>query len=225
MIEIRELIESGRATRGENGEAIVRKIGEVRALNRDTREVVVIASDASVDRMGDIIEPDGWRVENFLRNPVALVDHDYRVSSIVGTVTDTWTEGDRFLARIRLAGADANPLAERVWQMLTAGLLRAVSVGFRPIRAEKITDEEGNWTGGLRFVEQELLEISWVAVPANPNAVVASTDSAAAEQRSTAPDEEQRDDADNDHEQELTELRDTLARWQLERAIRSAIDA
>jgi len=40
----------------------------------DPREFVM--SDGSVDRMGDVIEPAGWRLDRFHRNPVALFNHD-----------------------------------------------------------------------------------------------------------------------------------------------------
>jgi len=38
---------------------------------------IVISTDA-VDRDGDIIEVDGWEIDNYLANPVVLWAHDYR---------------------------------------------------------------------------------------------------------------------------------------------------
>ena len=37
-----------------------------------------VMSDASVDRMGDVIEQSGWQLQNFApdRNPIALFNHD-----------------------------------------------------------------------------------------------------------------------------------------------------
>ena len=35
-----------------------------------------VMSDGSVDRMGDIIDLDGWRLDNFRKNPVALFGHN-----------------------------------------------------------------------------------------------------------------------------------------------------
>ena len=55
----------------------------------------------------------------------------------------------------------------RVRALAKAGVLSAVSVGFRPIDAEPIKNGRG-----VLWKAWELLELSLVAVPSNPNAVV-----------------------------------------------------
>ena len=35
-----------------------------------------ILSDATADRFGDIVEPAGWQLDNFKKNPIALFGHD-----------------------------------------------------------------------------------------------------------------------------------------------------
>src|SRR5262245_61003524 len=47
---------------------------QVRAVSDDTFEYVL--SDATPDRMGDVIEQDGWQLGNFKKNPIALFGHD-----------------------------------------------------------------------------------------------------------------------------------------------------
>jgi hypothetical protein len=39
------------------------------------KHVVVILSDESVDRVGDVIRADGWVLTNFKKNPIALFQH------------------------------------------------------------------------------------------------------------------------------------------------------
>jgi hypothetical protein len=39
-------------------------------------QIRVIASDATPDRMGDILEPDGCQLDDFRRNPIMLAQHD-----------------------------------------------------------------------------------------------------------------------------------------------------
>jgi phage head maturation protease len=63
-----------------------------------------------------------------------------------------------------------NPLADTVCAMVAARFLNAVSVGFMPLAAQPILDEDGDWTG-VEFISQELLELSVVPVPANPGAL------------------------------------------------------
>jgi phage head maturation protease len=66
--------------------------------------------------------------------------------------------------------------ADKTWRMVEAGFLNAVSVGFLPtvapnfIRAEPDKDGYAAITG-FEFVGQELLELSVVPVPANPQAL------------------------------------------------------
>jgi phage head maturation protease len=50
--------------------------------------------------------------------------------------------------------------------MIRSGVVSAVSVGFLPIQATPLPK------GGSRFTKWELLEVSFVSVPCNPNAIV-----------------------------------------------------
>jgi HK97 family phage prohead protease len=130
----------------------------------------ILASDASVDRYGDVVEPTGWDLADYRRNPVILIDHEYRVSRIVGRAEKAAVIGEGLRLRIRLDPPESNPTAEMVHSRLKTGSLRSVSVGFLPVQFERIVDAETGLPTGFRFLEQELLEVSFVAVPANPNA-------------------------------------------------------
>jgi HK97 family phage major capsid protein len=57
---------------------------------------------------------------------------------------------------------------DTAWGEIKAGLVRAVSIGFRTLEYSRI---EG---GGLRFLETEVLELSLVTVPANQSATIQS---------------------------------------------------
>ena len=61
------------------------------------------------------------------------------------------------------------------------GYQQGVSVGFRPLRFEERRDARTGAFLGIRFLEQELLEISAVPVPANRSALVTHQAGAAAE--------------------------------------------
>ena len=62
-------------------------------------------------------------------------------------------------------------LSDDVWRAVEGGFLRAVSVGFTPTGLiNELVDSAGNWTG-YEFTSQELLELSVVPVPANPQAL------------------------------------------------------
>jgi HK97 family phage prohead protease/HK97 family phage major capsid protein len=122
-------------------------------------------SDGSIDRMGDVIEQSGWKLDNFRRNPVALFGHN--ASFPIGKWSEVVIRDDKLIGRLSLI----NPVSDRMREIhaaVDAGVLRAVSVGFH---ANKHQPLEGSKDGGLHFLEQELVECSLVSVPANPNAL------------------------------------------------------
>jgi HK97 family phage prohead protease len=124
-----------------------------------------IMSDDSVDRMGDVIEQDGWQLDNFKKNPIALFGHS--AGFPIGKWSNVAVEGGRLKGRLDLMPAVSDRLRE-IQAAVAAGVLRAVSVGFRPIDSEPL---EGSKDGGYRFTKSELVECSLVSVPANPNAL------------------------------------------------------
>ena len=64
---------------------------------------------------------------------------------------------------------EINELAEKIYQKILFGSLRAVSVGFLPIGKGRFG--EGADSETYYFAGQELLEVSVVNIPANPNAL------------------------------------------------------
>lgn len=171
-----DLLKHGRLSRRETPDGTeiwqVEKSVQIKidALDADGT-IEIIASDETVDRYGDVIQADGWDLTAYRENPVLLVDHNYRVSQIVGTTVEATTTDGALRIRARLDPEGGNATADMVRSKLAAGSLRSVSVGFIPKRWEAIRDDDGNWLG-IRFLEQELLEVSFVAVPANPAALV-----------------------------------------------------
>jgi HK97 family phage major capsid protein/HK97 family phage prohead protease len=125
-----------------------------------------VMSDGSIDRVGDIIDPDGWLLDNFRRNPIALFGHNPGFP--IGKWDDVRVRKGELVGRLDLMDPVSDRLRE-VHAAVSANVLRAVSVGFRGIDFEPINPKEP-W-GGLRFMKSELVECSLVSVPANPNAL------------------------------------------------------
>ena len=134
--------------------------------------LTVIVSTGDVDRHGDVVSPDGWRLDSYRRNPVVLWAHDYRHPAI-GRAPAVWQEGPALLARIEFAPTQ---FAGQVAALYRDGYQRGVSVGFRPLRFEERRDARSGAFLGIRFLEQELLEISAVPVPANRAALLRGWD-------------------------------------------------
>ena len=129
--------------------------------------VTFVLSTDEVDRHGDVVCADGWRLEAYRENPVLLWAHDYRHPAI-GRAVSVWTEPHRLLAKIEFA---PSAFAQEVAALYAAGFQWGVSVGFRPIRWEERRDSRSGALVGLRYLEQELLEVSAVPVPANRSAL------------------------------------------------------
>lgn len=124
-----------------------------------------VISDESVDRQGEIIKQDGWDFKNYLNNPVVLFGHD-SYDLPIGKTIDIKVEDGKTLATIEFAAAIYDKAAT-VFNMVKAGILNTVSVGF--INKEYLDGEDYD---NYVLTKNELLEISIVPVPANPNAIV-----------------------------------------------------
>jgi HK97 family phage prohead protease len=157
------------AAKGETPDAMLRKeyIAEISQKGAaESRTLTFTVSTGAVDRERDVIDPEGWKLTAFRRNPTILWAHDYK-SLPVGRATKIRVEDGKLRADIEFAPVEANPLAESVFQLAKGGFLNATSVGFRPLEHSYNAER-----GGVDFKRQELLEVSIVPVPANPEALM-----------------------------------------------------
>jgi phage head maturation protease/predicted RNA-binding Zn-ribbon protein involved in translation (DUF1610 family) len=165
---------------------------EVKALEEGNFEVT--ASSGKTDRLGDTIDPKGWYLTNYKKNPVILWSHSsggFGTAAIppVAKADKVWVENEKEL-KIKGHFADT-PFAQELRTLVEGGFLNAVSVGFLPLVEEekgdieieektyrRATDEEiekGVYReDGEHFTKQELLEVSWVSVPALATALVSA---------------------------------------------------
>ena len=129
--------------------------------------ITFVLSTDDVDRHGDVISADGWVLDAYRENPVLLWAHDYRHPAI-GRAAKMWTEPHRLLADMEFAPTE---FAQEIGSLYRSGFQLGVSVGFKPLRFEERRDEKTGAFLGLWFLEQELLEVSAVPVPANRSAL------------------------------------------------------
>jgi HK97 family phage prohead protease len=128
------------------------------------RQVKFIASDPTPDRQGDILEPGGCDLKNFRSNPVLLWQH--RPDSPVARAVSISANSRAVEALAQFPDEGTDETADRVYKMIKAGVVNAVSVGFLPLASSPLPK------GGSRFTKWELLEVSFVSIPANPSAVI-----------------------------------------------------
>jgi phage head maturation protease len=127
-------------------------------LKKEDGRITFVASDETLDRGGEVIPIDSWDLSNFKKNPVLLVNHDYKVENIVGLAKRVRVESGQLLFDPEFHGI--TQLSREVKDMVEQGILNTVSVGFMPHGPKKDGDKASN----------ELFEISFVPVPANPSA-------------------------------------------------------
>jgi len=136
------------------------------------------SSDATLDRYNEVIVPSGWKLATYQRNPVFQNAHQYGdIVFTLGKALVTEVRGGVLFQRIQFA-TDVNPMARIAYGLYQGRFLNAVSVGFIPLRWE---DGTAKTAYRRKFLEQELLEVSAVAIPANPNALALGLKSGAVE--------------------------------------------
>lgn len=134
-------------------------------IKREGKKLIGIASTEAEDRHGEVVSLSGWDLKNAKKNCPLLWAHDHSQLPL-GTVEKLWTEGakDKGSKSKLMFEAFISTATERgqaVQQLIEEGILKSFSVGFRGL--EMVEN---------KFTQQELLEISVVNVPANPDALV-----------------------------------------------------
>jgi uncharacterized protein len=124
--------------------------------------------DETLDRYNEIILASGWQIGNYQRNPIFQNAHQYGdIIFTLGKAIITEVRGSQLFQRIQFA-TEANPVAKIAYGLYRGGFLNAVSVGFVPVRWENGTEKTSY---RRKYLQQELLEVSAVGIPANPNAL------------------------------------------------------
>lgn len=135
-----------------------------KSIDEENKTVRFRISDESIDRYGEKVEQSSWNFKNFLKNPVLLWGHDpSEAENVLGTVSDLSIEKDGTYATAHF-DEDINEKAALIFKQIVKGTLRTVSVGFIPHTIDTEDDIPV-------LKDNELLELSVVAIPANPNAI------------------------------------------------------
>ena len=139
---------------------------EVKAVAEETRTITGWATTPETDRSGDVVEPLGVKY----KNPLVLLwqhDHEKPIGNVdFGTPTAKGVPFTATIAKVDEPGILKDRVDE-AWQSVKAGLIRAVSIGFRSLDHEDIKG-----TYGIRFKSTEVYELSLVSVPANAGAII-----------------------------------------------------
>lgn len=144
------------------------EVVEKKEINDEERSIVAWGSRPVLDRDMEKIAADAkWELDNFKKNPVLCISHDYSKLP-VGKVlwTKVTSEGLRFKAQFA-----KTPTGEELWTLYKDGIMNAFSIGFLPL---KYTEPDMVKSGEPRRIYEhlELLEISCVSIPSCPAAIM-----------------------------------------------------
>lgn len=129
------------------------------------RQVEVVVSDPSIARDGASIVTAGIKYDDWLGyGGTVLFSHD--PSRPVARAVKVWTVGTKLMALIQFPAEGTSDDSDMVYRLIKENVVNATSIGFI---VTKRTPLQG---GGYRFDSIDLLECSFVAVPALPSAVI-----------------------------------------------------
>ena len=139
---------------------------QIKMDNMENGTFKVVASDETVDRVGETIKIDAWDLKNYLKNPIILFGHKYSdMDDVVWKATKIYVENNALIVEWIFAWTKS---WQQLRQLYEEWILKTVSVWF--IVKERDANDKKIIT------KAELLELSFVPVPCNPNALSLSKD-------------------------------------------------
>jgi len=121
-----------------------------------------LANAATRDRSGDLISPTAYNLDNYLKNPVILLQHNR--DQPIGRMVEHKIDDKGLWVKVFISSA-----AEDLYKTITLikdGVLSAFSVGFRLLDGKYIPANDT-----FVITELEMLETSLVSIPCNQDSV------------------------------------------------------
>lgn len=141
------------------------------------RFVRYIASEESLDSMGDVILAAGWNVDEWHENPAMFADHKHEVGMKIAHGLQAQVIGKQLVVDCFYLPAELapTPLAEACFKMVKAGVLPDCSIGAVPTKlryAEQVDRAKYGEDCWRIWEQQTLKELSAVGIGANSRAKV-----------------------------------------------------
>lgn len=144
----------------------------VKSIDAEKRQITGVASSEIIDRDGEIVSIEAIKraVPAYMQNPVILAAHKHRTDSgrspVVGSVVAYKFQRKDFIITVQFADTE---LGREYWELYKNKHQRAFSMGFG-VKDSKSEIRNGKTVRVITSIE--LYEISCVAIPANPAALV-----------------------------------------------------
>ena len=153
--------------------AIQKTLSVIVETSDDAKRIITFdASNETKDRDGEVIKASAWDLTNYLKNPVVQWAHDYTAPPIGKSPGINVFNGVLKLP-VEFPPAGVYEFADIVYSLAKGGFISAVSVGFIP---KEFTRGQKEGDPSRTYTKVELLEVSIVPVPSNPDAIVSARD-------------------------------------------------
>ena len=175
------------------------------------------ANTITKDRSGDVIVREAWErqgaLDNFIKNPIVLAFHDH--TKPIGQVINYEVDDGGLVIE-----AEISPdIDDSIYKLIKSSILRTFSVGFVLKDAEYIPKDDTFFIKDL-----ELMEISVVSVPDNPDSTFNVAKSISNEELSALKQKYTKSTEDSSSTKESEEILD-MDKKELESLIASSIKA
>jgi HK97 family phage major capsid protein/HK97 family phage prohead protease len=134
----------------------------------ERRVIRFVASTGKLDRFDSKIVPAGIQLAGYKRNPIILWNHDF--DTPIARASNITLENNRLTAEAVFPRPGVDAQADRVYSLIQEEIINAASVRLRPTKSRPINMEKP--FEGRIYEESELLELSFVSVPGNSEALI-----------------------------------------------------
>lgn len=138
------------------------------AGSNDDRVVTVTCSTETLGRDDIVLVSAGIQLDRYRQNPVWLWQHN--PDWPIARAEDISVVENKLVARVRFPPQGVSARADEILGLIRAGVVNAASTGFETLEAEPIDRAKPN--GGMKITRCELQEVSFVSIPAVPDALV-----------------------------------------------------
>lgn len=175
------------------GQEIRNVSASVRNIDEKNRKVTFVSSTTTKDRHRTVLNQEGWKLENFNNNGIIGYQHNVYGNDLCGekaTPDDIIGKGfsevrdGNLETDITFKPEGRSELADKVFEDVRDGFLKTCSVGFIPIGGGRLVNDTSDKEQELdappysvpqghtfHYEGQELLELSVVNIPSNPDAL------------------------------------------------------
>lgn len=144
------------------------EIDQAAAAAATERTIPYVLSTGAVARDGHTVNQDGWQLDAYKANPVVCWAHDTSEPPI-GRMTQIGVVGGQLRGVVEYPDRDTYAFGDTIYRLVKGRFLNAVSVSWDAIKWKHSTDRAR--PNGIDFLEQELMEVSQVPLPADTNAI------------------------------------------------------